>query len=249
MRYSVCTDAVYHGIPTTEAIARVAGAGGRAIEFWGFENKDMEAIIHAAKAHNIAIAAFCVKDAVLVDPRKRGLFLSGLAETLAMAKKTLTSVLICTAGQDTGAPRSEQAQSVVHGLREAAPLLAEAGVTLALEPLNIRYDHAGYYLFSSDEGFDILDEVNSPHVKLLFDIYHQQLTEGDILNRIRANIQKIGHFHSAGVPGRHELDTGELHYANIVQAIDEMGYASFFGLEYFPERNTEEGLEKLFSVK
>ena len=98
---------------------------------------------------------------------------------------------------------------------------------------------------SSAEAFEIIEEVGSDRVKVLFDIYHQQITEGDLIRNIRENISRIGHFHAAGCPGRHELDTGELNYPNIFHAIREAGYTGYVGLEYFPEKPVLEGLRKL----
>jgi hydroxypyruvate isomerase len=134
---------------------------------------------------------------------------------------------------------------MVAGLKAAAPLLEEAGITLLLEPLNGKINHAGIYLESSDEGFEILREVGSPNVKLLFDIYHQHITEGDIIRRITSNIDLIGHLHCAGNPGRHELDSGELDYIRIFKALDDAGYKGYGGIEYFPLHPAEEGLKQL----
>ena len=106
-------------------------------------------------------------------------------------------------------------------------------------------DHPGYYLSSSEEAFSIVKEVDSENIKVLFDIYHQQITEGDIIRSICKNIDLIGHFHAAGNPGRHELDSGELNYPNIFRQIQESGYTGFMGLEYFPVRPVGYGLKKL----
>ncbi len=109
--------------------------------------------------------------------------------------------------------------TLVDGLRQAAPLLEAANLTLVIEPLNDRIDHPGYYLVRSDEAFEIIDQVGSPSVKVVFDIYHQQISEGQLIANITSNIDKIGHFHAAGNPGRHELTRGELHYPSIFAAI------------------------------
>jgi hypothetical protein len=115
-----------------------------------------------------------------------------------------------------------------------APLVEAVGITVVVEPLNVLVDHPGYYLTTSAEGFEILDEVGSQAVKLLFDIYHQQITEGNLLANIVPHIKQIGHFHVADVPGRHEPGTGEINYANVFHAIDKAGYEGFVGLEYWP---------------
>jgi hydroxypyruvate isomerase len=120
-------------------------------------------------------------------------------------------------------------------LAEALPMAERADVTLLLEPLNTRVDHPGYYLDSSAEAMEIVRSLNNRHLKVLYDIYHMQIMEGNILATIEANISWIGHFHAAGVPGRGELFGCELDYPSIVAKIDSLGYDGAFGLEYFPK--------------
>jgi hydroxypyruvate isomerase len=139
-------------------------------------------------------------------------------------------------------PRHEQRANIVAALKAGAPIAEEAGVTLVLEPLNVLVNHKGYYLATSAEAFDILREVDSPNVKLLFDIYHQQITEGNLIANITANIGLIGHFHAADNPGRNELGTGEINYANVFKAIAATGYAGYVGLEYLPLADPAETL-------
>jgi hydroxypyruvate isomerase len=103
-----------------------------------------------------------------------------------------------------------------------------------LEPLNTLKDHRGYFLASSYEAFEIIEEVGSPAVKVLYDIYHQQITEGNLIPTITENIGLIGHFHVADVPGRHQPGTGEINYKNVFAAIDGSGYNRYVGLEYGP---------------
>ena len=143
--------------------------------------------------------------------------------------------------------RDQQHQSLVDGLKEAAPMLESADITLVIEPLNELVDHAGYYLTRSDEAFDIIDEVASSHVKVVFDIYHQQISEGHIIHNITSNIEKIGHFHSAGNPGRHELSHGEINYPVVFDAIRKTNYEGFVGLEYWPLKAPEIGLKEVAS--
>ena len=106
-------------------------------------------------------------------------------------------------------------------------------------------DHAGYYLVRSDEAFAVIDEVASSHVKVVFDIYHQQISEGHLIHNITANIDKIAHFHAAGNPGRNELTIGEIHYPSVFQAILETGYDGFVALEYWPVEDPLAGLKQV----
>jgi hydroxypyruvate isomerase len=155
--------------------------------------------------------------------------------------------LITQSGEDTGARRDFQHKAIVASLKEADKILEGSGVTLLLEPLNRKIDHRGTYLESSCEGFEILDETDSDNVKLLLDIYHQQISEGDVIRQACANIDKIAHFHAAGNPGRNELDRGELDYLRVFKALDNAGHKGYFGLEYFPLDDPAAGLKKILA--
>jgi hydroxypyruvate isomerase len=124
-------------------------------------------------------------------------------------------------------------------------MLEDTGITLVIEPLNELVDHVGYYLVRSKEAFEIIDEVDSLRVKVVYDIYHQQISEGQLIANIAANIGKIAHFHAAGNPGRHELNIGELHYPSILAAIGETDYDGYVGLEYWPVNDPLAGLREV----
>ncbi len=128
----------------------------------------------------------------------------------------------------------EKYVSVLEGLKELASLAKAADITLVLEPLNNLVDHAGYWLKSSQVGFELIRKVNSPNIRLLFDIYHQQVTEGNIIDSLTGNLDVIGHVHVADVPGRHQPGTGELNYTNILRKLNEAGYEGFVGIEFEP---------------
>jgi len=247
MRYSVCLNAVFPNVPLEEAVARTRAAGFDTFEFWSWWDRDLDALARAAREHGMTCAAMCMCFISLTDPACRGAFAEGLRESVEAARRLACGTLIVQTGQAlAGVAREKQHESIVEGLRVSAPIAEGAGVTLALEPLNTRVDHPGYYLESADEAFRIVKEVGSPAVRMLFDVYHQQITEGDLLARMRADLPLIRHVHIAGNPGRHEpYERSEVDYAAIVTALDEAGYTGAVGLEYFPRRTPEESL-KLF---
>ena len=122
----------------------------------------------------------------------------------------------------------------------------DSGIVLAIEPLNTLLNHKGYYLARSDEGFEIVREVDSPCVKLLFDIYHQQVTEGSIIRNLTQNITDVAHIHIAGNPGRHEpYENSELDYPTVLKAVKAAGYKGYVGLEYLPLRDPDESLKAM----
>lgn len=243
---SVCIDAVLENRDFASALATVHEAGIRAFEFWSWWDKDLDALEVARDSLELQIAACCTRFISLVDADRRADYLQGLKESIQVAQRLNCKTLISQVGDElSGVPRAAQHESLVAGLKAAAPLLEDAGITLVIEPLNVLVDHAGYYLVRSHEAFEIVDEVGSSHVKVVFDIYHQQISEGQLIANISANIDKIGHFHAAGNPGRHELSVGEIHYPQIFQAILETGYQGYVGLEYWPQHDVLQGLQEV----
>jgi len=245
---SVCIDAVLGEYAIEDAIALVAQTGIPAIEFWGWWDKDLARLEAAVRQHQLTISACCTKFISLVDPGLRDDYLVGLQESIKAAQRLGCKTLISQVGDfRAGIPRQAQHDCLVDGLRAAAERLASTGITLVIEPLNELVNHPGYYLVRSDEAFEIIEQVNSPHVKVVFDIYHQQVSEGNVITNLTNEIDKIGHFHAAGNPGRHELTVGELHYPSIFQAIQATSYQGYVGLEYWPLQDPASGLREVAS--
>jgi len=171
----------------------------------------------------------------LVDPAHRKGFLSDLRRAITAAKKLDCPRIILMSGDERpGVPRSEQYDSMVEGLKRGGDLAAKADLTLIVEPLNSLVNHPGYFLTSGVEGLKAVQEVDNPHVKLLFDIYHQQVQEGNIIDVINKNMQHIAVFHVADCPGRHDPGTGELNYPNIYGAIAKNKFRGHVAMEYLP---------------
>jgi hydroxypyruvate isomerase len=244
LRLSVCVEMIFRELPFLERLERVAAAGYPAFEFWRFADKDAPAIRRKMDELGLACATFAgTGGASLVDPAARSALRDALGQALAVARQIDCRTLIVTTGQALAdVPRADQHASVVAGLRELARPCEDQGVTLVLEPLNVLVDHQGYYLDRSAEAFEILDEVGSPAVKLLFDVYHQQITEGNLTSTIVANLGRIGHLHVADVPGRHEPGTGEINYRNVFRSIAAAGYEGYVGLEYRPSADAAASL-------
>ncbi|GIW98993.1 MAG: hydroxypyruvate isomerase [Pirellulaceae bacterium] len=244
LRLSVCIDAVLAKLPLPDACALVASAGIPAIEFWKWWERDLDEVHRMCAAHDLQVAATCTKFVSLVDPSVRKDYLQGLRESLVAARQLGCHVLISQVGDAIpGVDRAVQRQSLVEGLREAAKILEGSDVRLAIEPLNVLVDHPGYFLVASDEAFDMVREVDSPHIAVTYDIYHQQISEGHLIHRIEQNIDCIAHFHAAGNPGRHELTRGEINYPEVFRAIAGKNYNGFVGLEYWPVDEPLQGLQ------
>lgn len=168
-------------------------------------------------------------------------FRAGFEQALTYATALGASVIHVMAGLVPGADRAAARRAYVANMRWAGERAAGTGVTLVLEPLNTR-DKPGYLVSRSDEVVEILAEIDRPEVKLLFDVYHVQIMEGDVLTRLARHWDRIGHVQIAAVPSRAEPDEGEVNYAAVLAALDARGWKGLVGLEYKPRGRTEDGL-------
>ncbi|MBV9974513.1 MAG: TIM barrel protein [Hyphomicrobiales bacterium] len=145
------------------------------------------------------------------------------------------------AGLIDGVARVHAEATFMRNMESAIPRAERAGVRLVVEGLNSR-DRPGYFLSRSEEAFAIVERFGSPWLKAMFDTYHAQIMEGDILARIAANLSRIGHIQISGVPGRSEPDHGELNHREVLGGIDRLGWTGFIGCEYKPRTTTLEGI-------
>jgi hydroxypyruvate isomerase len=158
--------------------------------------------------------------------------------------------VITFSGVRKGLPDAEGLENCVTGLNKVKAFAEEHNVTVNLELLNSKVDHKDYQADHSAWGIEMVKKVDSPRVKLLFDIYHMQIMEGDIIRTIKANIAYFGHFHTGGNPGRHEIGAQqELNYAAIAQAIADTGYTGFVAHEFIPVNTPPiKGLEDAYAI-
>lgn len=243
MRLCVPVPCFFKNVDFVTAIHRIKALGFDAAETYNWKNLDLDAVRAACEETGVELLSMCTTEFRMTDPALRTAWLEGLKESCAAANKVGAKRLITQVGPDTGAPREEQHASIVAALREAKPILEDSGVTIMIEPLNTLVNHPGYYLWSAVEGFDIIREVDHPLVKVVYDIYHQQVMEGNIIPNVTQNLDCIAHLHSAGHPGRHELQYGENDYKVIFAAVDKAGYTGACGLEYSPLLDPEESLK------
>ncbi len=247
MKFSICTDSVLRNMSTADAIGTAGALGYEAVEFWSWWDKDLASINRSRLENKVNIAAICTRFISLTDSSKRTEYRKGLKETIETAELLDCRCIISQVGGDTGEAFEIQKRSIRDGLLECIPLLENRDITLVIEPLNTTIDHRGYFLWSSQVAADILDEVKSPRIKMLFDYYHQQIMEGDIIRRSTKLVDKIGHVHVAGNPGRHEPDNGEIAYPQVLKNLLAAGYQGYIGLEYYPSEDPIEGLKKIKS--
>ena len=262
VKIGVCIETVFTELSYIERIKRVAKIGFSGIEFW-FHNrrfdgtnlleemKDISAMAEVVKDLGLEVTNFVVNSPEgenggwLVKPEDREKYLGRLKELIPLAHRLNCRKLItCTGNKVEDRNHEEQRKSVIDTLSQASKIVEKENIILVLEPLNTLIDHPGYFLDSAKEGAKIIREIGHPCIRLLFDIYHMQIMEGNIISTIEENIDIIGHFHAAGVPGRYELFQGELNYPFIFKKIIEMGYEGYFGLEYWPSMDSDRSLKE-----
>lgn len=172
-----------------------------------------------------------------------------ILEKIALAEQWGIPNLIVFSGNRVGMDDKVGAEVTAEGLRSVAKAAEQAGVTLIMELLNSKVDHKDYQCDKTTWGVEVCRMVNSPNVKLLYDIYHMQIMEGDIISTIRTYHPYFAHYHTAGNPGRHEIDeTQELNYAPIVRAILETGYTGYLGQEFIPVGDPAVALKRAFEI-
>jgi hydroxypyruvate isomerase len=249
MTIDVCLEMVHTDLPYEKRIEKIAQAGFKCVEFWMHDAKDAAVLRQVCEATGVTINNLVVNspDGSVgggpVDSRDHGKYIDRLHEVIAFAKAANINMgITCTGNLVDGLSRNEMRENLEKAYAEAAAIAAKHDFTLVLESLNTLVNHPGYFLDSSLEGAEIVRAVGSPNFKLLYDIYHMQIMEGNVIANIERNIDVIGHFHSAGVPGRHELIDCELNYLEILKRIDAAGYTGAFGLEYSPSYDSTDSL-------
>ena len=233
---SVCIEMFWPDLPFEERVARVGALGLPAVEFWNHSNKDVAQLAAAARAAGVAVAGFvCEPGFALTSPLPVSDHVRGVHESAAAARSLGCATMIVTAGNVVAGESDEVTRRrILRKLQAMAGAAAQEKMTLVLEPLNPFVDHPGYWLTTMAQAADLIEEVDSPNLKILYDIYHQQMTEGKIIDNLRRYAARIGHIHVAGAPGRTNLVGGDLDYRAIFSAVDAAGYTGYVGLEFRP---------------
>lgn len=228
-------------MPFARRIEEAARLGFSAVEFWPYEGKDIDAIAQTCQKLKVEIAQFTAWGfrPGLNDPKNHNRFVEKVEEACKVAAR-LSCRMMCVVGGDdvAGMTQERMHENIIAGLRRAAPIAEKHNVTLILEPMNIRVDHKGHCLYGSEPTVRIIRAVNSRHVKMLADLYHLQITEGDLCGRMREYYPHAAYFQLADHPGRNEPGTGEIHYPRVLRQLHDLGYRGYVGLECRP-RGTE----------
>ena len=250
---SVCVEPIFDNLPLDQRVKEVNQRGFLA-EFWQWENYPAETIDAIAADPDSRISNFGGSIAgSMVHPDGAEAYVDGVERSAAVAKKLRCEKLSITTGYH--GPKGE----VIHPIAEhpatlwitayktlckVAEIAERFNLIICLESLNTKVDHAGYPLPRVQDAARLVEAVGSPRVKILFDIYHVQVEEGNVIQTLRDYSDFIAHVHVADVPGRHEPGTGEINYPRVVQALRDINYEGTVGLEAWPESDDLQALER-----
>ncbi|HTM51260.1 MAG TPA: TIM barrel protein [Bryobacteraceae bacterium] len=260
-KLSVRVEPLFPKLNLETQMERVREAGYQGFEFGDWRAGDAAGVTRLKNRLGLECACLVGNRGVnppgmgLCDPAERAGFLAEMRASVDAAQRFESSRLVVLSGfRVPRMARPRQHASIVEGLKRAHDVVAPHGVTMIVEVINTLApieplrpegdNHANYYLDRTSEAFDIVREVGSPFVKVLFDLYHVQIMEGNLIETIRKNIGAIGHFHVGDVPGRHQPGTGEIHYPNVFRAIRATGFRDFVAMEYVPSKDAMETLKE-----
>ena len=250
LRFAANLSMMYTEHPFLERFAAAAQDGFDAVEFLFPYEHEARDIASRLREHGLTQALFNLppgdfsrgERGIAALPGREAEFAAGVDQALAYAQATGCVRLHAMAGlASVDADRAAMRATYVANLRLAARRLAPHGITLLIEPINLR-DIPGYYLNHQQVAHDIVAEVGEPNLKVQMDLYHAQIVEGDLVRRIERFLPGVGHFQIAGVPERHEPDIGEVNYAYVFERLEALGWDGFIGCEYRPRAGTSAGL-------
>ena len=221
-----------------DRIRAAADFGFPAIEFWPWRKRDLDAIARLTQELGLEIAQFTAWpfEPGMNDPKNHDAVLKEIEASCQVANKLNCKKMTVVGGNDQpGMTQAEMHANIIKALKQAATIAERYDVMLILEPMNIRVDHKGHCLYGSAPAVHICRQVDSSHVKINWDLYHMQISEGDLCGHLKEGFDQIGYLQMADHPGRHEPGTGEVHYNRVLRQAYELGYRGFVGLECVPK--------------
>jgi hydroxypyruvate isomerase len=237
-RFAVNIEMWWSKAPFLDRIRNAAALGFPAVEFWPFQNKDIDAIAQLSQELKIDIAQFTAWGFTpgMNHPENEDKFVATVEEACQVAHRLKCEKMCVVAGNNQpGMSQEEMHAQVIKALKRAAPIAEREKVMLILEPMNGRVDHPGHCLYGSEDAVRICREVNSPMIKINWDLYHMQIAEGDLCGHLKDGFDQVGYLQLADHPGRNEPGTGEIYYPRVLRQAHELGYRGYIGLELRPK--------------
>lgn len=236
-KFAVNIEIWWRKLPLTERIRKTAELGFPAVEFWSYDDKDLETMRKICDYYGLAITQFTAWgfEPGMNDPVNHDLVETKIREACQTAQKLNCKMATVVGGNDQpGMTQEQMHENIITALKRVAPVAEEYDVTLILEPMNIRVNHKGHCLYGSEPAVRICREVNSSHVKINWDLYHMHISEGDLCGHLQEGFDQLGYVQVADHPGRKEPGTGEIYYPRVLKELWDLGYRGYVGLECWP---------------
>jgi len=239
-KFAVNIEMWFGKTPYLERFQKAADLGFPAVEIWPYKggDRDPDRLAAAAEKAGVAIAQFTAWGfrPGMNDPKQEDAFVAAIEEACQVAHKLKTNKMCVVAGDNQPGMTKEQMHAqCIKALKRAAPICEREKVMMILEPMNGRVDHPGHCLYGSVDALAICDAVDSPMMKINWDLYHMQISEGDLCGRLKDGIHHVGYLQLADHPGRNEPGTGEINYSRVLRQAKELGYDGYVGLELRPK--------------
>jgi hydroxypyruvate isomerase len=236
--FSVMLWTIYKNLPFEQRIEKVAEAGYHAVElvdeYEKWTPEDFRKATAKLRSLDVKVDAMAGVWTGIADPSARDKFLAALRRLVPIAEQLeCPGIIVLSGDRVEGLSRERHHQSCIDALKAAAEIAAKNNLTLLLENID-QEENPKYYLTSVAEGFEITRQVNHPGVKFLYDLYHEQISEGNLLAKLEKNIDQVGLLHVADVPGRHEPGTGEINYGSVYRKLVQLNYTGYVAMEFEP---------------
>ncbi|WP_105616212.1 hydroxypyruvate isomerase family protein [Vallitalea okinawensis] len=259
MKKSACIEMIFTEVDFYNRFKLAKEAGFTNIEFWSWDDKDLDRIKALCEEYGLTVASFSGdKDFSLVDMSHQSAYIDYVNQSIQAAQKLdCKNLVIHSNSLGEGGivvnhyeekSNYEKFGAMVSTLTKLATIAEEAGITLVLEALNTEEDHVGNFLAYTRDAVTAIKCVASPNIKILYDIYHMQLMEGKVINIIHENVEHIGYIHVADAPGRLEPGTGEINYTNVFKALSDVNYDGYIGFELMPSHDSMDVAKGLIAL-
>jgi hydroxypyruvate isomerase len=248
VQYAANIEMWWRKLPFVDRIHAAADAGFDAIEFWPWRGKDIDAVAKVCKERGVEVAQFTAWGFTpgMNNPKNHAAFVKEIEASCKVAHTLGCQRMTVVCGNDQkGMTQKEMHEHIITGLKLASSIAEREQIMLIIEPMNIRVDHPGHCLYGSEDAVRICREVGSPMVKINWDLYHMQISEGDLCGHLREGIDQLGYVQVADHPGRHEPTTGEIQYKRVFQELEKLGYEGPIGVECSPAIHEATAIERL----
>ena len=247
-RFSVMLWTLNAGRSFEQRLQVVAAAGYRHVElvdeFRTWTPEEFTRNLALLRSLDLTVDATAGVRSGFADPENQNRFLAELKALIPVARRFGSPQIILLSGNRLDhAPAGQQHQAAIETLRRAADLLQQAGLIGVIEPID-RLENPAIYLDGVSEAFALTRAVASPHLKVLYDLYHEQRSQGNLIEKLEKNIDQVGLIHVADVPGRHEPGTGEMNVPNVLLALKRLQYPGTIAMEFYPSGDAVETLRR-----